>query len=252
MSKQPNNMREWLSDGPFTLALSSGFFGFYAHCGVIMALERSGVVPSKIVGASAGALVGGLWASGLSSEFISKEILRLKRSDFWDPGLGLGLLRGKLFQTRLADILPVRNIEDCKINFSPAVYSIVRRKTISVKNGCMPSAIRASCAVPLMFQPVRVNNFWALDGGISERSGLNPSHSGERVLYHHLLPRSPRNYTKTSEFLANGTALKTFEISSLPRVNPFRLERGAIAMNRAYDATMKLLEFSVDQETIVI
>jgi NTE family protein len=252
MSTHPQNMKEWLKKEPFTLALSSGFFGFYAHCGVVMALEKNGLIPSKIVGASAGALVGGLWASGLNSELISAEILRLKRSDFWDPGLGFGFLKGKLFQSKLADILPVNKLEECKINFSPSVYSLASRKTVSVRNGCMPSAIRASCAVPVMFQPVRVNNFWALDGGISERSGLDASNSGERVLYHHLLPRSPRNYTETSEFLSRGTQLKTFEITGLPRVNPFRLERGERAMIRAFDATMQLLDQAVEKDLIKI
>ena len=56
-----------LRDQPFTLVLSAGFFGFFAHTGVLASLEEVGLVPERIVGARAGALAGGLWAAGLSA-----------------------------------------------------------------------------------------------------------------------------------------------------------------------------------------
>ena len=53
---------------------------------------------SCAVGASAGGLVAGLFASGMSPEVMSKIVVNFRRSDFWDPvGLG-GLLRGKKFE----------------------------------------------------------------------------------------------------------------------------------------------------------
>jgi len=52
---------EWLAAAPYTLALGAGFFGFFAHTGVLRALEESGVSrPRRVVGVSAGALAGGL------------------------------------------------------------------------------------------------------------------------------------------------------------------------------------------------
>src|SRR5690606_33221631 len=47
---------DWLAREPFTLALSAGFFGFFAHTGVLLALEHAGLRPRRIVGVSAGAL----------------------------------------------------------------------------------------------------------------------------------------------------------------------------------------------------
>ena len=85
----PSN-RDWLASQPFTLALSAGFFGFFAHTGVLQALEEAGLRPRRIVGVSAGALAGGLWASGLSAAELAEELVRLRRVDFWDPGLPLG------------------------------------------------------------------------------------------------------------------------------------------------------------------
>src|SRR5690606_10394272 len=84
---------QWLADEPFTLALGAGFFGFFAQTGLLAALEDEGLRPARVVGVSAGALAGGLWASGLSAADLEAELCSLRREDFWDPGLPLfGLL----------------------------------------------------------------------------------------------------------------------------------------------------------------
>ena len=51
-------LRDWLAGKPFTLVMSSGFFGFFAHAGVVSVLEEQGLRPARIAGSSAGALVG--------------------------------------------------------------------------------------------------------------------------------------------------------------------------------------------------
>ena len=45
MPQRPT-LREWLAQGPFTLAMSSGFFGFFAHAGVLLALREAGLAPA--------------------------------------------------------------------------------------------------------------------------------------------------------------------------------------------------------------
>ncbi|MCA9643918.1 MAG: patatin-like phospholipase family protein, partial [Myxococcales bacterium] len=65
--------------------MSSGFFGFFAHAGVLRALERAELTPRAVSGSSAGALVTGLWAAGLGAEAIEDELMRLERDHFWDP-----------------------------------------------------------------------------------------------------------------------------------------------------------------------
>src|SRR5688572_12161512 len=101
--------------------MSAGFFGFFAHTGMLAALEAAGLRPKRVTGASAGALVGGLWAAGLDTRSISEELLRLRREDFWDPAPGLGLLKGELFRARLESLLPVPEFEDCRV---PAALSV--------------------------------------------------------------------------------------------------------------------------------
>src|SRR5437762_11950148 len=96
-------LAERLRAEPFELILSSGFFGFFAHAGVVAALEEVGLTPALVGGSSAGALVAGLWGAGVPAAAIRDRLFALKRADFWDPDpllgvggkRGFGLLRGE-------------------------------------------------------------------------------------------------------------------------------------------------------------
>ena len=79
----------------FTLALSSGFFGFYAHVGFLKALDELNIKPTAYAGTSAGAIVAAAAAREFTVKEIEKLILGISRKEFWDPSLGLGFLRGK-------------------------------------------------------------------------------------------------------------------------------------------------------------
>src|SRR4051794_5541513 len=56
-------LREHLREGPFALTMSSGFFAFFAHTGFLTVLEDEGLLPTRVSGSSAGALVAGAWAA---------------------------------------------------------------------------------------------------------------------------------------------------------------------------------------------
>lgn len=240
-ARQPHQptLSQWLSAEPFTLAMSSGFFGFFAHCGVLAALEENGIKPAKISGSSAGALVGGLWASGLDAHYIRDVLLKLRRHDFWDPTIGLGLLKGKMFDSILKDHLPVLKIEQCRVPLGISVFDIYDRRTKIVDGGELAPAIRASCAVPFLFHPVRLGSRLCLDGGIMDRPGMSGLQDGERVFYHHLLPSSfwRRKNAPTSQ-IPNRLNMKSLAIKDLPQVNPFALDRGKLAFEQAR-ATMQ-------------
>src|SRR5262245_16418621 len=100
-------LRQWLREKPFGLGLSSGFFGCFAHTGVLTGLEDEALWPIRLCGSSAGALAAGLWAAGLGAKEMRDELFRLRREDFWDPRPGLGLLAGRLFRRHLDRLLPV-------------------------------------------------------------------------------------------------------------------------------------------------
>ncbi len=235
-------LREWLAEAPFALGLSSGFFGFFAHAGAVSVLEEEGFVPSRICGSSAGALVGGLWGAGVPARRIREELLALRREHFWDPGLGLGILEGKLFRARLESILPVRTFEDCPRRVAVSAFDVLARRTAVLDTGPLAPALHAACAVPLLFHPVRFGGRTYLDGGVADRHGLAALRDADRVLYHHLASRSPwRRRNSPALRIPERPSLRAVAIPGLPRLGPFRLERAAEAMERAAEGMREAL-----------
>lgn len=233
------SLSTWLAEGPWTLTMSSGFFGFYAHCGALAALEESGFRPSAACGSSAGALITGLWSAGLPAEAIARELTALKRADFWDPRPGFGVLRGRLFDLRLRRMLPVQDFARCRIPFAASVYDVLARRTVVLRDGDLASVIRASCSVPFMFHPVWIGGRPYLDGGILDRPGIEGLPEGERTLYHHLLPTSFwRKKTSPSVQIPTRTGLRPLVVTGLPAVTPFKMEEGPKAFERARAAVL--------------
>jgi NTE family protein len=235
MSASPT-LREWMRERPFTLVLSSGFFGFFAHTGLVTVLEEEGLRPAALAGSSAGALVAGLWASGVDGARLRDELHALRREDFWDPRPGFGLLRGDLFRARLDALLGTPSFEGCRVPLSISVFDVLGRRTRVLAAGPLAPAIQASCAVPLLFQPIWIDGRPHLDGGIADRPGLEGVPAGARVLHHHLASRSPwRAKGGSSLAIPERHGLLALVLGHLPRVGPFRLEQGP----RAFDAARR-------------
>jgi NTE family protein len=230
---------DWLTEAPFALALSSGFFGFYAHAGVIAGLESASLRPRMIAGSSAGALVGGLWAAGLSAERQRDVLLGLRRGDFWDPGRGYGVLRGGKFQRLLESLIADTQVEATGTPFRASTFDVWSAETRVHTSGSLTDVLRASCAVPVMFHPVMIDSRPQLDGGICDRPGLRGLIDEPRVLYHHLQSRAPWRVAVPHPS-RTGLAVVTF--GAIPRPDPFRLKRGVAALERARDAMLRALE----------
>ena len=260
---------DWLAAEPFTLVLSAGFFGFYAHAGLIAALEQAELLPRRVVGSSAGSIAGGVWAAGVPAAGLRELLDGIERKDFWDPswhglrrftrrgrssplpapdpGTPLGLLRGRKLDTLLAGALSgvgVERIEDCAIPFAAVTHELRRARTCVHERGPIRAAIRASAALPVMFGPVRIDGRLHADGGISDRPGFRALAAGERALYHHLEHSSvwPRLSGDERGEQRSTPARQVIVIEDLPRVHPGALERGALAWSRAREQTLRWLE----------
>ena len=225
-------LRDWLREGPFALAMSSGFFGFFAHCGVLTVLEDEGLLPTRLSGSSAGALVTGAWASGLDAVRLRDELMVLERAHFWDPRLGLGLLAGRLFRDKLDALLPTRDFTRCRAPVAISIYELLRLRTRVAEIGDLSAAIHASCALPGLFHPVWIDGAPFIDGGVADLPGLAGIAVGSRVLHHGL----GRGRARPRPGLA------ALRIDGLPRVGPFRLHQGARAFDHARRATQHALQ----------
>jgi NTE family protein len=76
------------------VVFSSGFFGFFAHAGFLAALRDLKITPSGYAGASSGAIIAAMAASDMSDHTVREILLRLKKSDFWDPDPMPFILKG--------------------------------------------------------------------------------------------------------------------------------------------------------------
>jgi len=236
-----------LAEREFTLVLSAGFFGFFAHAGLLVALERCGVRPRRVVGVSAGALAGGLWASGIGAQSIADTLLSLRREEFWDPGFPWGgLLRGQKFLEKLQRELAatgVQRIEDCPTRFTAVAHDVFSGRARPLAHGRLDSAIVASCTVPVMFRPIWRDGRLLVDGGLSDRLGATALSAGERALVHWLpshrasWPRPERG----ASLPADAAGRDLLVVPGLPRVHPYALERGATAYRVALDFSLRWL-----------
>jgi len=161
------------------LCLASGFFGFFHHAGVMQALAERGVRPSRVTGTSAGALVGAMYAAGLDPDRIGEELVGIGLDDFWDmqfplTGDGFGLLAGHRFRARLSQALPVHRFEDCRVPLAVGAVGIDDGRVIHLDSGPLLPAVHASCAVPYLFAPVRIDGRRYWDGGFGEKCPLAP------------------------------------------------------------------------------
>jgi NTE family protein len=226
--------------------MSSGFFGFFAHAGFLSVLDEERLLPARVCGSSAGALVAGLWAADVSARRICDELLELRREHFWDLRPGLGLLRGSLFRARLEALVQARTFDACRVPLAVSVFDVGALRTAVLRSGEVTAAIHASCAAPVLFQPVRIGARLYLDGGILDRPGLAGAGRGERILFHHLTSRSPwRRRSSPALRVPQRPDLQAVAIDGLPRLDPFRLERGREAMERAADGLRLALSRAV-------
>jgi NTE family protein len=150
------------------LALGSGSARGWAHIGAIRALEERGVRPDMICGSSVGALVGAAYASG-----------QLDKLEEWVTGLAWttvvrlmdlswrgGLIRGARLFTLFNTILEDREIGDLPVPYGAVATELGSGREVWLRHGKMLDAVRASCAMPGLFQPAVRDGALLVDGGL--------------------------------------------------------------------------------------
>ncbi|CAB1118177.1 unnamed protein product [Ectocarpus sp. CCAP 1310/34] len=248
--ESPRSLSAWLKEGPFVLSMSPGFFGFYAHIGALIALDNEGLLNevSFATGASAGGLVAGLFAAGLSPTDMGDTVVKFRRSDFWDPvGFG-GLLRGKKFEDIVKGTLPggVRRFDQGRIPLAVSAFDVSRLTTRTLDEGCIAQALRATCTFPGLFSPVWHDRGVLVDGGVRDTTGMwcvpEERQDCRRILNVTFGSRNGRGVcVPPSSFptasnprpAPDGMEIVSLPLTGLPRPHPFAMERGVDAMEAA-------------------
>jgi NTE family protein len=151
------------------LALGGGAARGFAHVGVIQVLEEAGLKPSHVVGTSAGSLVAALYASGKTSAELYRLAETMQEADITDwmlPLLNRGALRGEALARFVNTQVGGRSLEQMKIPLGIVATDLNSGESVTFRRGNTGSAVRASSAVPAVFQPVRIGDREFVDGGL--------------------------------------------------------------------------------------
>ena len=156
------------------LVLGGGAFHGMAHAGVIKALEDAGIPIDLIVGTSAGSMVGALYADNPNIDDLIPLIKSTKAKDVFDFSLSrVGFVSGKKLQRYMTNQLRATQIEDTQIPFVAVTTDIEKGKSVALRAGPISASVNASCAIPGVFEPVKMYGTTFVDGGVIDGVPVN-------------------------------------------------------------------------------
>lgn len=155
-------------------ALSAGGGTGVAHVGFLQAMEENDLKPDVITGCSMGAVVGGCYAAGVSAKTLKKRILKLGKKDLLDLNINFfkarSLFSGKKINCILSEYIKDENIENLKTTFGCVATDLVSGKLVKIVSGNLLDALKASSAIPTIFDPVEKDGKILVDGGVLLRT----------------------------------------------------------------------------------
>ena len=205
------------------VVLGAGAARGWAHIGAMQELGALGFKPDVVVGSSIGSLVGGCYAAGRLEmlEAFARSLTRRRVLGLLDFSFaGSGLIGGERLRARLEAALGGIQIEDLPIRFAGVATEIGDGHEIWLRRGSLVDAIRASYALPGVFEPVKIDGRWLFDGAIVNPVPVSVARAlgAERVIALNI----------SSDSVGRGTALQ----------DPFgRLEPPAVTEDRASDSS---------------
>jgi NTE family protein len=149
------------------LALGGGAARGFAHIGVIKVLETHGLAPDLVVGTSAGAVVGALYAAGHGPFELQKLAIQLDESAVTDWSLfDRGVIKGEALERFINTNVGNKPIEGLKRRFAAVATDLQSGQPIVFQRGNTGTAVRASSSIPGVFPPVPINGREYVDGGL--------------------------------------------------------------------------------------
>ena len=151
------------------LALGGGAARGFAHVGVIQVLEEAGIRPTLVAGTSAGSLVAAIYASGKNGkqlQHVAETMEEATIADWTLPLFNRGMLRGDALARYVNSQVGGRSIESLTLPLGIVATDLATGSSMLFQRGDTGTAVRASSAVPAVFQPVRISGRDYVDGGL--------------------------------------------------------------------------------------
>jgi NTE family protein len=149
------------------LALGGGAARGFAHLGVLKVLQEEGIPVTSVAGTSAGSVIGAAFCAGLSWD----RILEQARAFDWNALASLkfprmGIMSLARLERALDRILGGVRFDDLPIPFAAIAVDLVTGEELVIREGSVASAVRASCSIPGIFEPMIRDGKMLVDGGL--------------------------------------------------------------------------------------
>ncbi len=152
------------------LALGGGAFRGLAHIGVLEVLEENGVPIHMVAGTSMGAVVGGIYCTGMRMGLLEKYCYTLDEKNLIDMVIPhMGLIAGDRIELLIKTLTGDRTFDQLKIPFAAVATDIEKGEQVVLREGKVYEAVRASISIPGVFRPVRRQDRLLVDGGVVAR-----------------------------------------------------------------------------------
>ena len=149
------------------VVLGAGASKGFAHVGVLKVLESQKIPIHLIVGTSAGSFVGSLYAYGIEVFQLQTMAMALLKDDVVDWTIpDNGFVRGEKLENYVNKTVRQTPLERLKIPFLSVATNLQTGEEIVFATGNTGRAVRASCSIPGVFQPVRIGDKAYVDGGV--------------------------------------------------------------------------------------
>lgn len=151
------------------LALGGGAARGFAHVGVIQILEEAGIRPTLVTGTSAGSLVAAIYASGKNGkqlQHVAETMEEVTIADWTLPLFNSGMFRGDALAKYVNGQVSARLIQDMPLPLGIVATDLNSGQSMLFQRGDTGTAVRASSAVPAVFQPVKISGRDYVDGGL--------------------------------------------------------------------------------------
>ncbi|MFT3916803.1 MAG: patatin-like phospholipase family protein [Anaeromyxobacteraceae bacterium] len=153
------------------LVLGGGAARGFAHIGVIRVLEQERIPIAQVVGTSVGSLIGAIYASDRDSFDLEWTAFQLEQDDLFDfrianAVMGMGYAKGEKLEAFVKARVKHENIEQLQVPFAAVATDLNWGERVVLDRGSVAKAVRASSAIPGIFEPVLHQGKLLVDGGV--------------------------------------------------------------------------------------
>ncbi|HET6377890.1 MAG TPA: patatin-like phospholipase family protein [Methylocella sp.] len=151
------------------IALGAGAARGWSHIGVLLELNAHGIYPEVVAGTSIGAVVGAAYAAGKLKEMeaFARSLTKRRVMSMMDVSFsGVSFLMGEKLRQELEQEFLGRTFDNLHKKFATVATEVGTGHEIWLTKGRLPDAIRASYALPGIFEPVKINGRWLFDGAL--------------------------------------------------------------------------------------